>query len=248
MTRSQRHTATNAARAPARDAKAKPRDLAGQIAAKLREDGAGGSLSTSPSGFIRPDLGATGVVGRVAHPRRASASSWRARRRWREGRCRICLGESHRPDDMSATAAARCWAMRCAACAVRGLRRHARDYINDAGAQVDALARSAFLRYREALGEEIGAIPEGLYPGDYLKPVGQALAARNMATGSRRCRRAGGCRRARGHRDDDGPDQGDPRSSNIQPRRVFLGAAPDRNPATTSATDTIDHACEGRRL
>jgi arginyl-tRNA synthetase len=50
-------------------------------------------------------------------------------------------------------------------------------YINDAGAQVDVLARSAFLRYREALGEDIGAIPEGLYPGDYLKPVGQALVA-----------------------------------------------------------------------
>jgi arginyl-tRNA synthetase len=49
-------------------------------------------------------------------------------------------------------------------------------YINDAGAQVDALARSAYLRYREALGEQIGAIPEGLYPGDYLKPVGAALA------------------------------------------------------------------------
>src|SRR5262245_54652682 len=50
-------------------------------------------------------------------------------------------------------------------------------YVNDAGTQVDALARSAFLRYREALGEPIGAIPEGLYPGDYLKPVGAALAA-----------------------------------------------------------------------
>lgn len=49
-------------------------------------------------------------------------------------------------------------------------------YINDAGAQVDVLARSAFLRYREALGQEIGAIPEGLYPGDYLQPVGQKLA------------------------------------------------------------------------
>jgi arginyl-tRNA synthetase len=49
-------------------------------------------------------------------------------------------------------------------------------YINDAGAQVDVLARSVYLRYREALGEEI-AIPEGLYPGDYLKPVGAALAA-----------------------------------------------------------------------
>src|SRR5918997_2362254 len=50
-------------------------------------------------------------------------------------------------------------------------------YINDAGAQVDVLARSAFLRYREALGENIGAIPEGFYPGEYLKPVGAALAA-----------------------------------------------------------------------
>jgi arginyl-tRNA synthetase len=49
-------------------------------------------------------------------------------------------------------------------------------YINDAGAQVDALARSAYLRYCEALGETIGAIPPGLYPGDYLKPVGEALA------------------------------------------------------------------------
>jgi arginyl-tRNA synthetase len=49
-------------------------------------------------------------------------------------------------------------------------------YINDAGAQIDALARSAYLRYREALGEEIGEIPEGLYPGNYLKATGQALA------------------------------------------------------------------------
>ena len=49
-------------------------------------------------------------------------------------------------------------------------------YVNDAGGQVDVLARSAHLRYREALGEDVGAIPEGLYPGDYLVPVGQALA------------------------------------------------------------------------
>ncbi len=49
-------------------------------------------------------------------------------------------------------------------------------YINDAGSQIDVLARSAFLRYRQALGEEIGEIPSGLYPGDYLVPVGEALA------------------------------------------------------------------------
>ncbi|MGF1562051.1 MAG: arginine--tRNA ligase [Geminicoccaceae bacterium] len=52
-------------------------------------------------------------------------------------------------------------------------------YINDAGAQIDQLARSLHLRYREALGEAIDAIPEGLYPGAYLKPVGKALAERD---------------------------------------------------------------------
>jgi arginyl-tRNA synthetase len=50
-------------------------------------------------------------------------------------------------------------------------------YVNDAGGQVDTLARSLHLRYREALGEDIGEIPEGLYPGDYLIPVATALAA-----------------------------------------------------------------------
>jgi arginyl-tRNA synthetase len=49
-------------------------------------------------------------------------------------------------------------------------------YVNDAGSQVDTLARSAHLRYREALGQDIGEIPEGLYPGEYLKPVGASLA------------------------------------------------------------------------
>jgi arginyl-tRNA synthetase len=56
---------------------------------------------------------------------------------------------------------------------------HREYYINDAGAQVDMLARSLYLRYREALGEQIGAIPEGLYPGEYLVATGQALAARD---------------------------------------------------------------------
>ncbi len=50
-------------------------------------------------------------------------------------------------------------------------------YVNDAGGQVDTLARSVHLRYREALGEDVGEIPEGLYPGDYLIPVAQKLAA-----------------------------------------------------------------------
>lgn len=49
-------------------------------------------------------------------------------------------------------------------------------YINDAGNQVDQLARSAHLRYREALGENIGEVPEGLYPGEYMIPIGKELA------------------------------------------------------------------------
>ena len=56
-------------------------------------------------------------------------------------------------------------------------------YINDAGAQVDVLAQSALLRMREAQGEDIGAIPEGLYPGDYLVPVGAKLAAMDLPEG-----------------------------------------------------------------
>ena len=50
-------------------------------------------------------------------------------------------------------------------------------YVNDAGGQVDTLSRSVHLRYREALGEDIGEIPEGFYPGDYLVPIAQKLAA-----------------------------------------------------------------------
>ncbi|MEM8696264.1 MAG: arginine--tRNA ligase [Pseudomonadota bacterium] len=49
-------------------------------------------------------------------------------------------------------------------------------YVNDAGGQVDVLARSVHIRYREALGRDVGEIPEGLYPGEYLIPVGAALA------------------------------------------------------------------------
>ncbi len=54
-------------------------------------------------------------------------------------------------------------------------------YFNDAGAQIDALARSIHWRIREALGEELGEMPEGLYPGDYLKPLAENLAAKHGA-------------------------------------------------------------------
>jgi arginyl-tRNA synthetase len=62
-----------------------------------------------------------------------------------------------------------------------GFRVEREYYINDAGAQVDMLARSAYLRYREALGETVGAIPDGLYPGEYLVETGRALAEHDGA-------------------------------------------------------------------
>ncbi len=102
-------------------------------------------------------------------------------------------------------------------------------YINDAGAQVDVLARSAFLRYREALGENIGAIPDGLYPGDYLKPVGAALAAEHGATLQREAGSRMAADRARqGHRHDDGHDPRRSRRAQRAARRVLLGALADR--------------------
>jgi arginyl-tRNA synthetase len=63
-------------------------------------------------------------------------------------------------------------------------------YVNDAGGQVDVLARSVHLRYREALGENVGEIPEGLYPGDYLVPIGKELPSGSPCSApapSRRC-------------------------------------------------------------
>ena len=96
---------------------------------------------------------------------------------------------------MSAIAAARCSATRSPTCLPSPAIKVTREYyINDAGAQVDVLARSAFLRYREALGEDIGAIPEGLYPGDYLKPVGEALAAEYGRRAAGQAGERSGCR------------------------------------------------------
>ena len=113
---------------------------------------------------------------------------------------------------MSAIAAARCSATRSPiCCGAAGFAVTREYYVNDAGAQVDVLARSAYLRYREALGEDIGGIPEGLYPGDYLKPVGAALAAEHghaLLNFPESALAAAGARA--GDRDDDG---GDPRGS-----------------------------------
>src|ERR1700723_1292232 len=170
--------ATNAAMVLAKEAKTKPRDLADAIAARLRSDDLIASVDVAGPGFINLTL-------------RASAWSDALRTVLREGASYGCsaigAAEKVNVEYVSANPTGPMHVGHCRGAvfgdALASLLAFAsydvtrEYYINDAGAQVDVLARSAFLRYREALGEDIGAIPEGLYPGDYLKPVGGLLAA-----------------------------------------------------------------------
>src|SRR6201994_3495544 len=169
--------ATNAAMVLAKEAKLKPRDLAEQIAGRLRDDALVASVDVAGPGFINLTL---------------KPSAW-----WNELRAALQAGTSYgrsaagsagkiNVEYVSANPTGPMHVGHCRGAvfgdalasllAFAGYDVTREYYINDAGAQVDVLARSAFLRYREALGEDIGEIPEGLYPGDYLKPVGEALA------------------------------------------------------------------------
>ncbi|MGY4308549.1 arginyl-tRNA synthetase [Bradyrhizobium sp. USDA 4369] len=171
--------ATNAAMVLAKEAKAKPRDLAEAIAERLRADELVAKVDVAGPGFINLTL----------HPV-VWARQLGTILRDGDGYGRIAPVVGAPRVNVEYVSANPTGPMHVGHCrgAVFGdalcslLQFAGRDvtreyYINDAGAQVDVLARSAFLRYREALGEDIGAIPEGLYPGDYLKPVGQTLAA-----------------------------------------------------------------------
>jgi len=170
--------ATNAAMVLAKDAGRKPRELAELMAEKLRADALIEKVEVAGPGFINLTL-------------RPAA--------WMEAlRAAVTLGRDYGKSDSGAGAlvnveyvsANPTGPMHIGHCrgavfgdalanllAFTGYKVTREYYINDAGVQVDQLARSAFIRYREALGENIGTIPEGLYPGEYLKPVGAALAA-----------------------------------------------------------------------
>jgi arginyl-tRNA synthetase len=170
--------ATNAAMVLAKEAKAKPRDLAERIAERLRADDLIASVEVAGPGFINLTL-----------KPRAWSDALRAVLREGAAYGRIPAGAAGKinVEYVSANPTGPMHVGHCRGAvfgdALSGLLAFAGHdvareyYINDAGAQVDVLARSAFLRYREALGENIGEIPEGLYPGDYLKPVGEALVA-----------------------------------------------------------------------
>ena len=170
--------ATNAAMVLAKEARAKPRDLADKIAEKLRADDLIASVDVAGPGFINLTLKPQVWADALRTVLREGASY---------GTSAIGKAEKVNVEYVSANPTGPMHVGHCrgavfgdALCSLlqfAGYDVTREYYINDAGAQVDVLARSAFLRYREALGEDIGAMPEGLYPGDYLVPVGQALAA-----------------------------------------------------------------------
>jgi len=174
--------ASNAAMVLAKEAKAKPRDLADAIAAKLRSDDLITSVDIAGPGFINLTL-KTAVWADALRAVLRDGDTY--------GRSAIGGGEKINVEYVSANPTGPMHVGHCRGAVfgdalaslldVAGYDVTREYYINDAGAQVDVLGRSAHLRYREALGEDIGEIPEGLYPGDYLKPVGQALAAEHGA-------------------------------------------------------------------
>jgi len=168
--------ATNAAMVLAKEARLPPRVLAETIAADLREDPRVARAEVAGPGFINIALRPTVLAEVLCHAVLAGVDY---------GRSRQGAGTAVNVEFVSAnpTGPMHVGHGRGAVfgdalanlLAFAGYTVAREYYINDAGAQVDMLARSAFLRYREALGEAI-VIPEGLYPGDYLKPVGEALA------------------------------------------------------------------------
>jgi arginyl-tRNA synthetase len=170
--------ATNAAMLLAKGAGSKPRELAEAIAAKLRRDDVVAKAEVAGPGFINLTLRPAAWINAL----RAILAAGK-----NYGRGEVGAGAAVNVEYVSANPTGPMHVGHCRGAvfgdalanllAFTGFNVTREYYINDAGAQVDALARSAFLRYREALGEHIGGIPEGLYPGDYLKPVGAALVA-----------------------------------------------------------------------
>jgi arginyl-tRNA synthetase len=170
--------ATNAAMVLAKEAKLKPRDLADAMAARLRADALVEKVDVAGPGFINLTLKPQAWADALRTVLREGATY---------GRTTAPSAARVNVEYVSANPTGPMHVGHCrgavfgdALCSLLQFAGHdvTREYyINDAGAQVDVLARSAYLRYREALGEDIGPIPEGFYPGDYLKPVGQALAA-----------------------------------------------------------------------
>ncbi|KQV83620.1 arginine--tRNA ligase [Rhizobium sp. Root1220] len=170
--------ATNAAMVLAKPLGTNPRNLAEVISAKLKEDADIADVSAAGPGFINIKLA-------VGYWQRLLASMIEAGNDY--GRSTLGSGKSVNVEYVSANPTGPMHVGHCRGAVVgdalanllafAGYDVVKEYYINDAGSQIDVLARSVFLRYREALGEKIGEIPSGLYPGDYLVPVGRSLAS-----------------------------------------------------------------------
>ncbi|MDR7101788.1 arginine--tRNA ligase [Croceicoccus sp. BE223] len=170
--------ATNAAMVLAKPAKTNPRALAEGLVTELSAHPLVTEASIAGPGFINLRLAPAAWLGEIA----AVASLGDA-----YGRSALGAGQTVNVEYVSANPTGPMHMGHCRGAvvgdALAGLLEFAgfavvrEYYVNDAGAQVQTLGRSAHLRYREALGEDIGEIPEGYYPGEYLIPIGQELAA-----------------------------------------------------------------------
>ena len=170
--------ATNAAMVLAKPAKTNPRALAEKLVAELSQLDEVSAASAAGPGFINLTLTEDTWRAELAAITEAGADY---------GRSRAGQGRTVNVEYVSANPTGPMHMGHCRGAVVgdalssllefTGHKVIREYYVNDAGGQVDVLARSAHLRYREALGAEVGAVPEGLYPGDYLIPVGQQLAA-----------------------------------------------------------------------
>ena len=159
--------ATNVAMVLAKEAGKKPRELAEAYAAKLRADDLVGKVDIAGPGFINLTLKPAAWIGALRQAVRLATDY---------GRSDAGAGVAVNVEYVSAnpTGPMHVGHGRGAVfgdalanlLAFTGFRVTREYYVNDAGAQVDVLARSAYLRYREALGEDVGSIPEGLYPGE----------------------------------------------------------------------------------
>ena len=172
--------ATNAAMVVAGAAGMKPRDLGAALAARLADHPEVMSAQVAGPGFVNMTLSPGFWQARVAEILRAGTAY---------GDCDTGAGRAVNVEYVSVNPTGpmhvghgRGAVVGDALAALlekAGYRVTREYYVNDLGVQVDILARSAHLRYREASGEDIGEIPEGYYPGDYLKMVGEALARRD---------------------------------------------------------------------
>ncbi len=169
--------ATNAAMVLVKQAKMNPREIASLVAAELEKISTVESVEIAGPGFINIRLKTAFVQNQVANVLKYGVDY---------GRSKIGQMEKVNVEYVSANPTGPLHVGHCRGAvfgdALATLLDYAgydvtkEYYINDAGGQIDVLARSAYLRYLQALGDNIGEIPEGLYPGKYLIPVGEALA------------------------------------------------------------------------